>query len=427
MAPHQARIRPDGRAAQLNWHVLGPGEPALSEWAGAGLALPNRDLIREYRLQRVRDQLARLDYAGIVLFDPLNVRYATDSTNMQVWIMHNASRYCFVATDGPVIMFEFSEADFLNHPFPLIDEVRPATEFYYFGAGATYPDKARRWAAEIADLVREHGGGNGRIAADRLNPEGVGALAALGVTVGNGEEVMELARVIKHPEEIKAMRCAIAACETSMAIMGEHLVPGVSEQQLWAHLHAESINRGGEWVETRLLSSGPRTNPWYQECSSRVIEAGDLVAFDTDLIGSFGVCVDISRTWVCGDEPSVGQRELHELALRQIEHNKALLQAGVSFSELTHRAYVPDNETYRHYTTLYHGVGLCDEYPAIYFPKSWAASGYDGVLEPGMVMCVESYVGRWDGEEGVKLEEQVLLTEAGPETLSAFPLGMVPR
>ena len=51
------------------------------------------------------------------------------------------------------------------------------------------------------------------------------------------------------------MRCALAACEAAMAVMQQHLRPGVTEQELWAHLHAEAIRRGGEWIETRLLCS----------------------------------------------------------------------------------------------------------------------------------------------------------------------------
>jgi Xaa-Pro dipeptidase len=70
----------------------------------------------------------------------------------------------------------------------------------------------------------------------------------------------------------------------------------------------------------------------------------------------------------------------------------------------------------------FHGVGLCDEYPAVFFPEDWEATGYDGVVELGMVLAVESYVGRKDGGEGVKLEEQLLVTENGSETLSTYPL-----
>lgn len=70
------------------------------------------------------------------------------------------------------------------------------------------------------------------------------------------------------------------------------------------------ILRVGEWIETRLLSSGPRCNPWYQECSGRVIQNGDLVGFDTDMIGAYGVCVDTSRTWLCGDKAPTAEQKI---------------------------------------------------------------------------------------------------------------------
>src|SRR5207253_9998568 len=159
------------------------------------------------------------------------------------------------------------------------------------------------------------GGGNRRLAIDRINPDGVVALAAHGISVHSGEEVMEHARAVKCADELKAMRRAVAACEASMGVMEKALSPGMTENDLWAVLHAENIRRGGEWIETRLLTSGPRTNPWFQECSARVIEAGDLVAFDTDLIGPYGYCVDMSRTWLAGDAPAnVEQRSLYALA-----------------------------------------------------------------------------------------------------------------
>jgi len=55
--------------------------------------------------------------------------------------------------------------------------------------------------------------------------------------------------------------------------------------------------RGGEWIETRLLSSGPRTNPWFQECGQRIVQNNEIVSWDSDLVGSYGICVDISRSW----------------------------------------------------------------------------------------------------------------------------------
>jgi len=73
------------------------------------------------------------------------------------------------------------------------------------------------------------------------------------------------------------------------------------------------------------------------------------------------------------------------------------------------------------YSSMIHGVGLADEYPGIkYWPTSTTA-GYDGVLEPGMMLCVESFTGSEGGREGVKLEEQVLITDTGVEVLSKYP------
>ncbi len=56
--------------------------------------------MRAYRLGRTRRELARLDLAGVVLYDPLNVRYATGTRNMSIHCMHTPSRFCFVPVEG---------------------------------------------------------------------------------------------------------------------------------------------------------------------------------------------------------------------------------------------------------------------------------------------------------------------------------------
>jgi Xaa-Pro dipeptidase len=412
------------KAATLNQHALGYGETAEREWATAGIAAPDLPAMRRYRLERIRAELKRRGYAGALLYDPVNIRYATDSTNMQPWVAHNATRHCFVAAEGPVVLFDYFSCEHLSDHSGVVDEVRPAVSWIYLYGGELSDARVRRWAAGIADLVREHGGGNKRIAVDHLDPEGVAELARLGVMVGNGEAVMESARLIKSPDEILAMRRSIVACEAAMAEMEARLEPGVSENELWAELHRGNIVRGGEWIETRLLSSGPRTNPWFQECSSRKIEAGDLVAFDTDLIGPYGFCADLSRTWLCGDaKPSDEQRELFGIAAAQITENTELVRPGVGFRELVERSKNPPPDCFpARYGVLYHGVGLADEYPTLPHAADWTEDTPDGVLEPGMVLCVESYIGRLGGHEGVKIEEQVLITEAGNEQLSRYPL-----
>ncbi len=378
---------------------------------------------RLQRLERVRRALVEAEVAGLLLYDPINIRYATGSRNMTVWTLHNAVRYCFVATEGPVVLFDFHNCEHLSQGLGTVDEVRPAISWYYFGAGARGPEKAKRWAEEIADLVRTHGGGNSRLAIDRCDPMGSFALRDAGLSLVEGQDLMEVVRAKKLPEELELIRQSMVVCEAGMARMQEALRPGLTENELWSLLHETNIAEGGEWIETRLLTAGSRTNPWFQEASDRAIRPGDLVAFDTDLIGPFGYCSDVSRTFHCGPgRPSERQKELYGLAYEQIQTNIPLFRAGRSAREIAEAAWrIPDRFLPYRYGSLAHGVGLCDEYPRISHAIDFEASGYDFVLEPGMTLCVESYIGEPGDREGVKLEDQILITEGDPLVLSTYP------
>ncbi len=309
---------------------------AFQEWADLGLTPPNLHKMREYRLKRIVDQLQARDLAGVLLFDPLNIRYATDSTNMQLWIAHNHARACFVSAEGYMILWDFHNCEHLSAHLPLVKEVRNGASFFYFETGNRTNEHAHHFAKEIADIVKRHGGGSNRIAVDKIEIVGLRELDKQGFDIFDGQEVMELARAVKNIDEINAMRCSIASTEIAMKKMQEATVPGVTENDIWSVLHAENIKRGGEWIECRILSSGPRTNPWFQECEPRVVKEGELLAFDTDLISTYGFCADLSRTWLIGDvEATEEQRHLYRVVYEHIQHNMEILKPGMTFEEVT--------------------------------------------------------------------------------------------
>lgn len=407
-----------------NVHQVGPSADTIAEWQAAGLSLPDVATMRRYRVDRVREQLAANDCDAALLYDPLNVRYVTDTTNMSIWTMHNAVRFVFVATDGPVVLFEFSHGEFLSLHSEVIDEIRPARSGMRFYVGDRAPEINREWAAEIVELIDSSSRSGGRrLAIDTLALDQIRELETRHVELIDASTIMDDARVLKSPDEITALRLAAHSCDLIVGEMRDALRPGMTEIELWTMLHAGNWRRFGEWVETRLMASGARTNPWYHEASSKVIGHGELLAFDTDLVGAFGMCIDMSRTWLCGGgEPTAAQADIHGRARETIESNVQLFVPGATFREITERLTYPPVDEFNGYTVMAHGVGLCDEYPSIFTREQWPSTGYDGVIEAGNVISVEAFVGRRDGGEGVKLEQQLVVTEAGPELLTRFPL-----
>ncbi|CAB4049575.1 M24 family metallopeptidase [Paraburkholderia phenoliruptrix] len=384
----------------------------------------DRPALRAYRLERLRAQLRLHDYAGMLLADPINIRYATDTNSLGVWVMHAPSRYVFVGTDGPVILFDFTTSRHNSEGIESIDEIRPTIAWNYFLAGPRVQEKAGEWARCIADVVRQHGSGNRRLAVDKCDPWGAEMLRAEGISLHDAQPLTEMARLIKGPQEIAQHRVSMAVCDLGVSRMREALRPGITENQLWSVLQDTNTAHGGEWSEARLLSSGPRTNPWFRDVSNRVINAGDIVGFDTDMVGPGGYLSDISRSFICpGENPSSEQRTLFGHARDQIAHNCALLKPGVTFREFAGKCWdVPEKYVHNRYMMMVHGCGLVDEYPSVAYAVDFDEWGYDGTFEENMVVSVESFIGEKGGQEGVKLEEQVLITADGPVPLSSCPL-----
>lgn len=377
--------------------------------------------MRVYRLNRLQQALRDADYAAAVLYDPINIRYATDSRNMQVWTMHVPSRYVFVPAEGLPTLFEYRDAEHLSAGLETIGEIRRAVAVNHISGGPQVADRAREWAAEIADLLRSTGGG--LLGIDRTSVPEMVALGEQGVELRYAQDVIERARMIKSAEEVACMSTSISVAEDALDEVSAAVAsPGVTENELWAILNRVNAECDGEWIETRLLNSGPRTRPWYQEASRRRVQPGELVCLDTDMVGPFGYNADISRTFLSGHGHRSGQqRTLYALAREQLEHNASLLRAGVTFQEFRERAWNPPDNFRAHSFGYVHGVGLSVEYPQV--PPAYEARtpSYDGSFEENMVICAESYITADDGDQGVKLENPYLIQSNAPKCLTAFP------
>lgn len=403
-SPHQLQ----GRARFL---------PDTADYAAAAIDL---SALYAHRLGRLRAEMAKMALDTCVLFDAVNIRYAIGARNMQVFTSRNpASRYLFVPQEGAIVLFEFPGCAHLAED-SLADEIRPCITASAVAADYRQDEKIKQWADEIADLSAPYGKQMGMESATVLHQQ---AMEARGFVLHDAQRVVERARAQKSAEEIKCIRHAIAATDRGVEKLRAAIYPGISENALWAILHKAIIGDGGDYIETRLMASGERTNPWFQECSSRAMNSGELVGLDTDVVGPFGYYADYSRTFYCGaGKPSARQKTLYQTAMEQLLYNTDLLKPGMSFREIADKAWkIPAEFAARRYFVLAHGVGMTGEYPYILHAQDFDDAGYDGILQPMTTLCLESYIGGENDSEGVKLEQQILITDSGCEILSQFP------
>jgi Xaa-Pro aminopeptidase len=380
----------------------------------------NFDKLRFYRLDRVKKELEKNKLEACILFDPVNIRYALDTVNMSIYNMHNLTRYCFIPVNGPIILYEYFNCEGLSSHLNLINEIRPAITWDYFSNGDQASVQLNKWVNEVNDLSNSYFKSK-KIAIDVINGPAVTALHKAGIEVVDAKLILEQARVIKSPEELKCMKAAIEVAEIGVTKMRNELKAGMTEDELWSILHKTNIEHGGEWIECRILSSGERTNPWMQESSNKVIQRGEMVSFDTDMVGPYGYCADISRAFVEGYKFNEEQKKLYKMAVEHIDYNSRLIKPGVSFKEFTEKSWKLPEEYYgNRYSCMVHGIGLCDEWPMIRYPTDGGQR--EGSFEKNMTITVESYIGKVGGKEGVKLEQQYLVGQNGLELMSHHPL-----
>lgn len=400
---------PDGLVFNETWSDLRQFRP---------LPVVDFDRLYAWRTSRLREQMRLNDIAALVLINPVSLRYAVDYACYALFQSRIPSTYVIMSQEGPTDIYG-AYAD-----MPMIDRSFPRRGISYFDAGDKLEHEAKLLAEDLVTYLKEIGTDNRRVAIEVVNPSVTRACLDRGLEVVDGMPIAEMARVIKSDDEIECIRWAVAVAELGIAKVKEAIEPGVRENQLWGLMNYTNLANNGEWHDGRMLASGPRINPWLQEASDRKVESGDLVGFDTDMVGPLGYFCDISRTMHCGpDKPTKRQKEVYQLAYAEIQHNMKLIRPGITFRELQAQSF-PIPEAYHHnaYPCIIHGVGMCDEYPRIN-PMHRGETTYDGTLQAGMVVTVESYMGVV-GETGVgvKLEEQVLITDDGCEMLSSYPM-----
>ena len=243
------------------------------------------------------------------------------------------------------------------------------------------------------------------------------------VTLAPVEGLVEAGRIVKDEQEVTSFREAGRLIAEAVAPILALIRTGRREREIAAEIDLTLATHGFEdRAFPTIVASGPNSALPHAHPSDRSVEAGDLVLLDFGGVYG-GYCVDLSRT-VCIDPVSEQASRLHAAVLEAQQAAIAVVRPGVVASEVDAAARSTLGryelaEAFGHGTG--HGLGLeIHEAPRV---GQTGQPGTDAILRPGMVFTVEPGV-YMPGVGGVRIEDDVLVTENGCEILTNAPRGL---
>jgi Xaa-Pro dipeptidase len=244
--------------------------------------------------------------------------------------------------------------------------------------------------------------------------------AAPGASFVSGDSVLLQLRMIKNEAEVEAMRRAVAVAQTALEATLPFIRPGVSERELAAELVLQLLRAGSEpeLPFSPIVASGPNSALPHATPGNRRIEAGDLLLLDWGATVE-GYVSDLTRNFAIG-EVEAELAQIHQIVERANAAGREAIRPGVTCAEIDQacRAVIEAagyGEHFIHRTG--HGIGL-DAHETPYI-----SIGNNQVLTPGMTFTIEPGIYLL-GRGGVRVEDDVLVTADGGQSLSTYPRGL---
>jgi Xaa-Pro aminopeptidase len=379
--------------------------------------------LRDYRLARAKAALEVSECGAFLLFDFYNIRYTTHT-----WIGgalgDKMIRYALLTRDREPVLWDFGSAVKHHKVYSQwVPEENYRAGFLGFrGAVAPTVGLMESAVTEIKSLLTEAGVADQPVGVDIVEPPFLFEMQKQGLTVVDAQQHMLDARVIKSPDEIMLLTQAVAMVDGVYQGIVERLKPGIRENEIVAYANQRLYEMGSDQVEAINAISGERCNPHPHNFTDRLIRPGDQAFFD--IIHSFnGYRTCYYRTFSVGSA-TPAQRDAYTQAREWMDRGIDGIRAGVGTDEVA--ALLPKAEEFGFGSEMEafglqfaHGLGLgLHERPII----SRLNSMKEPVeLEVGMVFALETYCPASDGYSAARIEEEIVLTEDGPQVLTLFP------
>ena len=392
---------------------------------GFNVGYEDRVDVRQLRAKRIAEAHEERRKAGLdalLVWKDENQRYLTD---LRPQLIHGKTTALngalLIEGHDPILFCSGGERDRVDRTMPWIKEVHtiPIVEEKALVRGLVKDI--------LGPVLKKYGLAQAKIGIDEGNMVFMNALKEFFPTlvIEDGDTPMQMARMIKLPEELVLLEEATAIADAVTATATATVADGVRECEVAAEAMRTLFRLGGEYahVTTPFVASGEHMAPPNRICSDKIIRHGDIVFIDIGAAwgGYFG---DVARTVICG-KPSDEQKKIYTAVYEGLKAGIAEMRPGRTNKDCA-EALIRTADKYGlggRFLSLFigHGVGIGANEPPYIGETLPGAPTYQ--FRPGMVFAIEPLI--WvegvPGGGGVRLEEMVLVTDKGPHVMSRAP------
>lgn len=384
----------------------------------------NYDRLRAERLKKAKEQITKDELGAVVTWDADSIRYIA-SHYITTPLRPAQMQFVVLPRNGDPVLFSASNIYKLKERMPwLKGNIRPALRHTKF---CRTTSDLSRYVEEIGGILAEHGLTNEPLGLDGLTSELLFAEAfrEKGIKCVDAQNTMFDARAIKTRDEIELLKIACQNTDVVFAAIRDAIRPGVRECDLVAVGLKHLYELGCDHTEDLVCCSGDNTNPFDPSFTDRPIQPGDLIYVDVDAASYQGYKPCVYRTFCCG-RATAEQKELYEEARAMLYDGMSAVKAGNTTLDICEKW--PTSASYWGYKTweevlphaVGHGIGLSlHERPFISLER---AREHADKLEENMVIALETWTGKKGGKDGVRLEQDMIVTKDGYEVITKFPL-----
>jgi len=379
----------------------------------------NYERLRTERLARAKQFLDASEFGALLCFDMNNIRYIT-ATHIGTWAIDKLVRFALLPRGAEPILWDFGSAARHHQLYcPWLGERSHAGISTLRGA---YPESARDVAKKIRVELAARGLHRQPLAVDIIEPQVLFALQAEGLTIVDGQALMQEVRKIKTQDEITLITTAVMMVDAAYEALYQAMRPGMRENECVGLVAKILYDLGSEHVEGVNAISGERCSPHPHVYTDRVLRPGDPAYFDI-LHAYNGYRTCYYRTF-CVGSASQAMVDAYRRCRDYLDAALALVRPGATTADVARvwpraEEFGFADEEAAFALQYGHGVGLSIWEKPIF--SRLVSLDHPEVIEEGMVFALETFWPASDGWSAARIEEQLVVTKGGCEVITRFP------